>query len=183
MKTKSAHSLLENQGSSGFTLIELLAVIAIIGILAAIALPNFLSQSGKAKQTEAKQNINIITKLQRAYFLENRRFTDNLDEVGVGSINGGSTSATSYFNYLMAGRTDLNKDVHVHAYAKNSDYRSYVGETILYQEPGQEVKMMTVICEGNDPNQTVVHASTSVAPVGSTYHTAPIICLDSKEIQ
>lgn len=43
-----------NQKEQGFTLIELLVVIIIIGLLAAIALPSFLSQTDKARFAEAK---------------------------------------------------------------------------------------------------------------------------------
>jgi prepilin-type N-terminal cleavage/methylation domain-containing protein len=43
-----------SQSESGFTLVELLVVIIIVGILSAIALPSFLNQANKAKQSEAK---------------------------------------------------------------------------------------------------------------------------------
>jgi type IV pilus assembly protein PilA len=57
-------------GKKGFTLIELMIVVAIIGILAAIAIPNFLNFRGKAVQAEAKVNLGGIFVCQESYFSE-----------------------------------------------------------------------------------------------------------------
>ena len=51
---------------SGFTLVELMIVIVIVGILSAVALPNFLSQTGKAKGTEAKTKLTALLKEVKA---------------------------------------------------------------------------------------------------------------------
>ena len=48
------------RNTKGFTLIELMIVVAIIGILAAIAIPNFLQYQMKSRQSEAKTNLGAI---------------------------------------------------------------------------------------------------------------------------
>ena len=54
----------------GFTLIELLVVILIIGILAAIAIPAFLSQTSKANDSAAKTQIGTLQTTMEAYAIE-----------------------------------------------------------------------------------------------------------------
>lgn len=64
-------SLLRNRkGKKGFTLIELMIVVAIIGILAAIAIPNFLRFQLRAKSSEGKTNIAAIRTAQESYAAE-----------------------------------------------------------------------------------------------------------------
>ena len=55
------------QGQEGFTLIELLVVILIIGILAAVAIPAFLSQKGKANDANVKSDINSAQTAEESY--------------------------------------------------------------------------------------------------------------------
>ena len=59
----------------GFTLIELMIVVAIIGILSAIAIPNFIRFQARSKQSEAKGNLKAVFTSEKSYFNEKDKFT------------------------------------------------------------------------------------------------------------
>ena len=62
------------EDEKGFTLIELLVVILIIGILAAIAIPAFLNQKGKAYDSNAKSDARTAATAQETYFTDNNAY-------------------------------------------------------------------------------------------------------------
>jgi type IV pilus assembly protein PilA len=72
------------QDEKGFTLIELLVVILIIGILAAIALPAFLNQRGKAQDTEAKSAVRTAQTAMETFYTDEQDY--NANEAALRSI-------------------------------------------------------------------------------------------------
>lgn len=62
-------------GQEGFTLIELLVVILIIGILAAVAIPAFLNQRGKAQDANVKSDINTAQTAEETFYTDGEAYT------------------------------------------------------------------------------------------------------------
>jgi len=75
---KSMHSLKSKKSprNFGFTLIELLIVVAIIAILAAIAVPNFLEAQVRAKTSRAKSDMRTMATALETYFVDNNAYPD-----------------------------------------------------------------------------------------------------------
>ncbi|MGC8742174.1 MAG: type II secretion system protein [Candidatus Sumerlaeaceae bacterium] len=76
-------------GKKGFTLIELLIVVAIIAILAAIAVPNFLEAQVRAKVSRAKADIRSLATALESYAVDNNNFPPDITLVGGMQIGAG----------------------------------------------------------------------------------------------
>ena len=86
------------RGEEGFTLVELMVVVAIVGVLSVIAIPQYTKFTGRARQSEAKSTLGSILTAERAFAVEKSSFSGCLAAVGVAPV--GNT-------YYATGLKDL----------------------------------------------------------------------------
>jgi type IV pilus assembly protein PilA len=156
------HMVQKKKQDEGFTLIELLVVIIIIGILAAIALPSFLNQANKAKESESKTYVGSMNRTQQAYMLENNKFTGEFSLLGLG-IN---TSTVNY-TYTISGATD--SAVFNVSYPSNTTLlRTHTGGVQvgeLKSGTNTETTSLAILCQSDNPQKGDT-AGVSFAPKG-----------------
>ncbi len=120
----------KHQNQKGFTLIELMVVIAIIGILAAIAIPQFAAYRDRSYGAEIEKFANTYANAQEAYYVDYDTYTaddltgndtygvpDLKDYMGVGDLQGDAVS----FSFRVS---DTQHDIKPNSYVV---YRSVAG--------------------------------------------------------
>lgn len=166
---KLLQTLNKKNRDKGFTLIELLVVVIIIGVLAAIALPNLLGQVAKGRQAEARNNLGVVNRAQQAYRLESATFTPvtnlpvNTTSTYYGRVgNGGDTfDGNGAITAAVTGNlSQLGAEHHIQSLSTYTndirDYGSAVGQTTagVYS---------AILCEqSTDPNIAVAAGSLTV---------------------
>ncbi|WP_424245927.1 type IV pilus assembly protein PilE [Elusimicrobium posterum] len=141
----------------GFTLIELLVVVLIIGILAAIALPQYTKAVEKARSVEGITLGKSIKDAQERYFLENTSYTSDIEELDI-------TPVTKNFEITMrvdAGQprvdlyyTPLSKNMWITYFYSNHESRPNEASCAAYTDNDKANRMCKAVSSKSAPDRT-----------------------------
>ena len=143
----------------GFTLIELLVVVLIIGILAAVALPQYQKAVAKAKAAEAVTLFRSVADAEQVYYLSNGHYNRSLENLDIQLPDMGGNFGYGYNNfkgkhmqfYFEGGITATNKLLGK-AFPKNATYSNKQFAILMTLTPPPQPKLTVWCTDKYEPN-------------------------------
>lgn len=132
--------------SKGFTLIELMIVVAIIGVLSAVAIPLYTSYTNRAKRVEAEEQLMNIASMEEDYFNSYRKYVKEDSSTQI---------LSKYYGAEVGGTANKNYKIEVSTSNNDSSYEAVA--YICFNKKGNDCGTNAdVVCRVSSSNKNSV---------------------------